>query len=138
MLSVIAWGGISIGQVGLLFLLGVLVWLGFPLIFTPHGIFAYHDNVLTALRKSIRLTRLTLPGTSLLFLVALVIGEGLNILWRIPAEDSWLTLVGIAGHAFITTGLLTATFVYYREADRWVQQMVEKMSKPPANPNPPV
>lgn len=137
-ISLIAWGGISLGQLAIFMFLGAVLWLGFPLIFTPHGIFANHSNVLVALRNSIRVTRMTLPSTSLFFLAILVISEGLDILWRVPAENSWLMLVGVAGHAFITTGLLAATFVYYRDADRWVQVMLAKMVRQPANHSPSV
>jgi len=137
-LSVIAWGGISLGQLAIFIFLGAIIWLGFPLIFTPHGIFADRSNVLMALRKSIRITRMTLPATSLFFLAILVISQGLDILWRVPAENSWLMLVGVAGHAFITSGLLAASFVYYRDADRWVQSMLAKMVKQPVKQNPPV
>jgi hypothetical protein len=137
-LSVIAWGGITLGQLAIFIFLGAIIWLGFPLIFTPHGIFADQNNVLVALRKSIRITRMTLPATSLFFLAILVISQGLDILWRVPAENSWFMLVGVAGHAFVTTGLLAASFVYYRDADRWVQSILAKMVKRPVNINPPV
>lgn len=136
-LSVISWGGISLGQVGILLFIGIMMWMAFPLVFTPHGIFADHNNVLYALRRSIRVTRLTLPTTALLFLAILVISEGLDILWRVPAENSWLTLLGMGGHAFVTTGLLAATYVYYRDADRWVQKMTEQMARSAASHNPP-
>jgi hypothetical protein len=127
-LSIVAWGGISIGQIGIFLYLGILMWLAFPLIFTPHGIFANQSNVLVALRKSVRVARMTLPSTSLLFLAIILISEGMDILWRIPAENSWFVLIGMAGHAFVTSSLLAATFVYYRDADRWVQSMLEKIS----------
>jgi hypothetical protein len=29
-------------------------------------------------------------------------------------------MVGIVGHAFIATGLLAASFIYYQETDRWL------------------
>ena len=132
-ISVIAWGGISLGQLAIFMFLGALLWLGFPLIFTPHGIFAKHNNVLVALQNSVRVTRMTLPSTSLFFLAILVISQGLDILWRVPAEDSWLMLVGVAGHAFVTSGLLAATFVYYRDADRWVQGMLARSVRQPAD-----
>jgi hypothetical protein len=135
-ISMISWGGISLGQLAIFIFLGALLWLGFPLVFTPHGIFANHSNVLIALRNSVRVTRLTMPSTSLFFLAILFISQGLDILWRVPGEDTWLTLVGIAGHAFITTGLLAATFIYFRDAERWVQMMLAKMVKQPANNNP--
>ena len=37
-----------------------------------------------------------------------------------------MSLVGIAGHAFVTTGLLAASFVYYRDAMRWVQEFLQR------------
>lgn len=132
-ISVIAWGGISLGQLAIFMFLGALLWLGFPLIFTPHGIFARHNNVLVALQNSVRVTRMTLPSTSLFFLAILMISEGLDILWRVPPENSWLMLVGVAGHAFVTSGLLAASFVYYRDADRWVQAILAKAVRQPAN-----
>ena len=135
--SVIAWGGLPLGQLGIIIYLAVLLWIAFPVIFTPHGIFAYRIDVLTALRKSVRLTRLTLPTTSFFILIIFMLSEGLDILWRVPAEDSWLMVLGIAGHAFITTGLLAATFLYFRDADRWVQIMLEKARSMQAHAQPP-
>jgi hypothetical protein len=122
-------GGMEMGQVslvGILFFAGLLVWLLVPLFFSPFGIFVHKLNMWSSLVKSVRLTRMTLPTTSLLLVAMLVISEGMDILWNIPPDNSWLTLVGIAGHAFITTGLLAACFVYYRDADRWVQRLLQQ------------
>ena len=41
--------------------------------------------------------------------------------------DSWMTLIGIAGHAFITTSLLAASFIYYRDMQVWLQTVFEKL-----------
>jgi hypothetical protein len=65
---------------------------------------------------------MTLPTTSLFVLAVLVTSEGLDYLWRVPPETSWLTLVGVSGHAFITSALLAASFFYYRDADLWTQE----------------
>jgi hypothetical protein len=72
------------------------------------------------------LTRLTLPKTSLLFLSMLVISEGLDTLWRVPGERSWMSFVGVLGHAFVSTSLLAASFIYYRDATRWVQRLIQQ------------
>jgi len=40
-----------------------------------------------------------------------------------------MTLVGITGHAFITTALLAASFVYYRDMNAWLQTVFEKMQQ---------
>jgi hypothetical protein len=102
---------------------GFLIWLLFPLFFSPHGIFINRNNVLVSLKQGMFITRMTLPTTGLFFLSMLVINQGLDVLWQVPEESSWLTLIGLAGHAFITTGLLASSFIYYRDADRWMQSL---------------
>jgi hypothetical protein len=126
-ISLLTISGLPFGELGLLLYFGFLIWLLFPLIFTPQGIFVDHQNILISIQKSIRLVRMTLTTTALLVFVVFVISAGMDILWRVPVESSWLTLVGITGHAFVATGLLATTFVYYRDADRWVQNMGQKM-----------
>ena len=113
----------TISRLAVLVLFAGLIWLMFPLLLSAHGIFVYGNNMLVSVKKSLTLTRMTYPTTALLFLALIIISQGMDIVWRIPADDSWLTLVGIFGHAFIATGLLSATFIYYRNADRWVQRV---------------
>jgi len=127
LLSLLFMGGLAIGQVGVLVMGGLMIWILFPLLFSPHGIFVNQSKVWVSVRDSIRLTRYTFPTTGLLFLIILVLTEGLGILWRVPEETSWLTLVGLFGHAFITTGILAATFVYYRDANQWVQKVLQQV-----------
>ncbi|MCI0518973.1 MAG: hypothetical protein L0Z70_01805, partial [Chloroflexi bacterium] len=122
-LSVMALGGIGLMQISTFVLLGLVVWVFSPLLLSPHGIFVFQHKMWASVRQSINVSRLTFMRTSALFLLILVLSEGLNALWRTPAEDSWLTLLGVAGHAFVTTGLLAASFVYYRDASRWVQRV---------------
>lgn len=124
-ISAIALIGIPLGQFAFFLYFGVLLWLAFPLLFSAHGIFVNHNNALVSVQRSMTLTRMTLPTTSVFFLSILALSEGLNILWRIPPESSWMTLLGLAGHAFITSALLAASFIYYRDADRWSQEMLK-------------
>ncbi len=109
---------------------GLLVWLLIPLIFSPHGIFVRRSTMWFSVLNSARLTRMTMPSTTLLFLAFFVLSEGLRQLWVIPPEDSWLTLVGMGGHAFVTASLLAASFVYYRDADSWLQEVFQQRSVP--------
>jgi hypothetical protein len=111
----------------LVLFLGFFFALIIPLLLTPHGIVASEKPIFEAVKSSIRIVRMTLPATSMFFLVAVVLSEVLDILWRVPAEDSWLTLVGIIGHAFITTGLLAASFIYYRDAKNWTESIYQKI-----------
>jgi len=117
-----------LAQIFLLLIALFLIWLLVPLIFTPHGIFTNQQNVLAAILNSIRLVRFFLPGTGLFLLLAILLGQGLDVLWRVPAENSWMTLVGIAGHAFISTGLLAASFTYYSGGMRRMQDTIKNIN----------
>lgn len=113
---------------GLLLVLGLLsMWLIVPAFFTPHGIFMHQKNAITSISASLRMARFTLPNSSLFVLSVLLIAYGLNFLWNIPSPDSWMTLVGIAGHAFITTSLLAASFIYYRDMQIWLQTVLDRL-----------
>ena len=117
--------GIPFGQFTFFLYFTVLLWLTFPLLFSAHGIFVNHNNALISVQRSMVLTRMTLPTTTIFFLSILVISEGLNILWRVPPDNSWLTLIGVSGHAFIASALLAASFIYYRDADTWTQETLK-------------
>ena len=113
---------------GMLLILGLLsMWLIVPLFFSPHGIFIRQQNAFSSIYASLRMTRFTLPTSSLFVLSVILIAYGLNFLWNIPSPDSWMALVGIAGHAFITTSLLAASFIYYRDMQVWLQTVLEKL-----------
>jgi hypothetical protein len=124
-ISAIALIGIPLGQFAIFLYFGVILWLAFPLLFSAHGIFMNHNNALVSVQRSMVLTRMTLPTTSLFFISILAISAGLDMLWRVPPESSWLTLVGVGGHAFITSALLAASFIYYRDADIWTQETLK-------------
>ena len=116
-----------IGQV-LLLLLGFLsIWLIVPLFFAGHGIFLRKQNVLASVLSGVQMARFSLPTSSLFVLSVLFIGLGLNFVWLIPKPDSWMLLVGILGHAFVTTALLASSFVYYRDMTAWLQTVFERL-----------
>lgn len=115
---------------GLLLVLGLLsMWLIVPMFFTPHGIFMRHHNAFVSIYNSLRMARFTLPTSSFFVLSVLLIAYGLNFLWNIPSPDSWMALVGIAGHAFITTSLLAASFIYYRDMQAWLQDVLDRLKE---------
>ena len=107
--------------------IGIIAWLFFPLILSAHGIFVNRDKMLVSLKKSIQLSRLTLPSTTIFLLFVLIISQGLGIVWGWPSEDSWIMVIGLAGHSFVATGLLAASFIYYKEADQWAQKFLRQV-----------
>ncbi len=113
-----------LGQVALFMGGLLLIWLIVPLIFTPHGIFGLRVPFVRALGTSVQVVRFTYSSTGLFLLILVVISQGLDLLWQVPAENSWLAAVGILGHAFVNTGILAASFFYYRDGLRFVQGII--------------
>ena len=104
-------------------------WLIVPLFFMPHGIFARRQNAFLSILTSLRMARFTFPTSGMFVISVLILSQGLNYLWSVPPNDSWMTLVGIAGHAFITTAVLASSFVYYRDMNVWLQTVFEQWQK---------
>jgi hypothetical protein len=103
------------------------MWLIVPLFFWPHGVFVRKQNALLSIIGSIQMARFTLPSSSFFVLSVFLLGMGLNYLWKTAPSESWMTLVGILGHAFITTALLAASFIYYRDMSAWLQSVIERL-----------
>ena len=64
-----------------------------------------------------------------LLTLGLLISWGMGYLCAIPRLDSWFLIIGVAGHAFIATGLVAASFVFYQDRYRWTNEMQEWINK---------
>ncbi len=104
------------------------MWVVVPVFFSVHGIYTKEENVFRSIMSSFNLTRFTLPTSSFFVISVLVLSQGFNILWLTPSASSWMMFVSILGHAFITTALLAASFIYYRDMYIWLELLLEKMS----------
>ncbi len=120
----------AIGQVALLFLGFIGLWLIVPFFFAAHGIFMRSQGALASVLSGLRMARFSLPTSGLFVLSVLFISLGLNYLWAIPRANSWMLLVGILGHAFITTALLAASFIFYRDTNAWLLKVFERLRGP--------
>ncbi|HXD10527.1 MAG TPA: hypothetical protein VN653_10730 [Anaerolineales bacterium] len=115
-----------LAEVVFFIILFLMFWFIVPLFFMPHGIFVRKQNAIISIMSSLRMSRFTLPTSSMFVLSVFLLSRGLSYLWLVPPSDSWLMLVGIAGHAFISTTLLAASFVYYRDMNNWLQDVYER------------
>lgn len=129
LLTVLAFINPILASIALFGILMVSFWLIVPVFFIPHGIFIRRQNAFYSIYSSFRMARFTLPTSAMFVLSTFILTTGLNYLWSVPSSDSWMMLVGIAGHAFISTALLAASFVYYRDMNVWLQIVIEKMQK---------
>lgn len=112
----------ALGQIALICLTLLAIWMIMPLVFSPHGVFVNHQPIYTSISTSIRLVRNYLPGTGMFILTSLLLYQGLNLLWETAPDTSWMSIVGILGHAFISTGLIASSFVYYRKGISWMER----------------
>jgi hypothetical protein len=96
-------------------LFAFLMFVVFHLIFAIPGMVQLRRSPLHAIQESILLTRVDFVGTSMLVLLILVISRGFNVVWTLPDPATWANLIGIAGHAFVSTALTATLFVYYQE-----------------------
>lgn len=124
----------ALGQGVLLFMGFLAMWLLVPLFFSPLGIFVRRQNAFVSILSGLQLARFTLPASSLFVLSVLLISIGLNFVWSIPPAESWMSLVGILGHAFISTALLAASFIYYRDMTAWLQTVLDRIKAGAATP----
>lgn len=118
---------VFIANIAVLILSLISMWVIVPVFFWPHGVFLKKQNFLLSIISSIQMARFTLPTSSMFVLTVFLLSVGLNYLWRIPPEDSWMTLFGIFGHSFVTTALLAASFIYYRDMNIWLQNVIERL-----------
>ena len=103
----------------------IAVWVILPLVFSPHGIFSGDLKAAKSIITSIRLVRSLMSATGLFFILLILLGYGLDALWATPETNNWMLLVGIIGHAFISTGLLAASFIYYDKGIKWLKNSAQ-------------
>lgn len=112
----------AIGSVVMLGGLAILVWLIFYLSFGLHGILLRERPVIWALIDSIRFVQRNLLPALTLFLLIFAARNLLAWLWLLADTGSWLTLINIAGYDFMITGLIAATYVFYRDRMALLEQ----------------
>jgi len=93
----------------------IAMWLFFYLIFTPHGLILAGRSLWRAAIESIQLVRWNMIQVIGLLISIILINRVLDWLLVMAENGSWFTIVSILGHAFISTSLVTATFIFYQD-----------------------
>jgi hypothetical protein len=93
----------------------VLIWIMMFLSYTPQGMALNPRGFLPSLGESVRLFRSNLPASlGLLFLVVLA-RRMLSLILLTADSGTWVTGINLLAHAYISTALIVATFVFYRD-----------------------
>lgn len=99
----------------LAFVLSMIFFVGLHLIFVVPGIVQLRRGLLQAIYESMILVRSDFLSVMMLLLLLFMIARGFNFVWALPAPNSWNMLVSIVGHAFVSTSLTAALFIFYQD-----------------------
>ncbi len=115
----------TMGSLPTLILGLVLLWMLMPFVFSPHGIFMNQLSAIKAISLSSKFVKISSLTTTFFLALAVSLSYGLDILWSTPESDSWLCLLGILGHAFISSGILAASFIYFHDGLLWMEEIIK-------------
>jgi hypothetical protein len=119
---------IAVGQVVSIGGLIVVMWVSMFGVFTIHGMLLNENKLPASIWDSIRVVQWNVSATLLLFLLVFIVSSALTrYVWSLPEPDTWMVLLGIMGHAFVTTGLTAATFVFFKDRYRYWQDMSKEL-----------
>ncbi|MEO6624915.1 MAG: hypothetical protein ABIN37_08795 [Burkholderiaceae bacterium] len=99
--------------------LTIMLWVVFYAGFAVHGMLLHRRGLFAALWDSARLVHFNQPFAAGIFVMVVAVNLVLAFVWNIPHDDNWLLLIGVGGHALISTALVAATFVFYQDRYRW-------------------
>lgn len=99
----------------LVFLFTMTTWLAIFFAFTIPNFFLRKSSLFKNFSLSVSFVRAQLPTVLPFVLSTIVLAQVTSYIWRIADDGSWLTIVSLAGHAFVGTSLIVATFLFYKE-----------------------
>jgi len=126
----------TIGQ--FFFLSAILIsgWFFIPAMYAPISIFVLNQNAFQSIITAYRIMGLkyrypisktnaiyTMPKSIIFTLWALVLYQGLNLVWQIPESSSWFNIFGIIGHAIISSSIVLASFQYFQNLYHWQEKI---------------
>jgi len=99
---------------------GLFLWLLFHLFFVPHAIVISESGLLRALWNSLVIVGRNFWSTLALVVLINLINSGFAVIWNKMSVNAMLTGVSIAGNAFVGTGLVAASLIFYQDClERW-------------------
>jgi hypothetical protein len=120
--ALLPWLGYFLGML----VLSLLTWVSFYGVFIIAALAVNNVSIWRAIWNSFNVVLRNYWPTLGLFILINLIGGGLTILWQQLSTGSWLTFVGIVGNAYVGTGLVTASFLFYRDRyTRWQEMIAE-------------
>ena len=111
----------TLGSIFLLVGPFLIFWIIIYLCLAPQGIVLNGRPLFHAVLESVRLVQANLSSILLLLLAVVLIATVLDWILFSVENGSWLTMVNILGHAYVSTALVTAMFIFYRDRYKALQ-----------------
>jgi hypothetical protein len=111
-------------MVGTMLMLIPWLWLGFYLFLAPSAMLVSEVSPVRAMGYSFRIVRMDLWRTLAFVVSVSVIQAGVSVLWQPLMDWPWGVAFGIVGNAYVGTGLVAATMIFYRERYREWREVV--------------
>ena len=106
---------------------GLILWMLLHLFFVPHAIVVSESGLLRAVWNSLVIVGRNFWSALTLVILTNLISAGFTIIWDKMSVNAPLTAVSIAGNAFIGTGLVAASLIFYRDRleqwNAWMEQV---------------
>jgi hypothetical protein len=93
----------------------LFMWVFIYLSFSIYILLFGGQSALRAVVSSMRFVQRRLPYTLPMLLGVFVVNNLTDSLWLTADDGSWLTVISLAGHAFVATSLVAAMFIFYRD-----------------------
>lgn len=93
----------------------ILLWILLFLSYAPQGMTLNPRAFFQAAIESIRLFRDTLPASLGLLFIVTLIRRGLDLILLTADSGTWVTGINLLAHAYISTALIVALFIFYRD-----------------------
>ncbi len=119
----------GLAEGGVLLFMLVALWLIPAAFFSPHAIFVDGETAFSALSAGWHFVRQGQPLVNFFFFDVILLAWLSVGIWNTPADDSWLLLVGIGGHAFVSAALTVASLLYYRDLRAWLAQVRQQQPR---------
>ncbi len=132
---VMIWMVLAAVSPGLAFLFGIVIsglltWLSFYGIFLVAALAVNDVSIWRAIWNSFNVVLRNFWATFALFALINLIGGGLTILWQQVSTGSWLTFLGILGHAYVGSALIVASMIFYQDRyERWQAILAELLRR---------
>jgi len=115
--------GAAGSSLAVLFTFSLVMGVGIYFFFTPHGILAKRLRLLPAMLESFNVVRWNMTGMLGFVILAGTIMYFTNWVWMLPDDQSWSTLLGLIGHAFVSATLLSSSYVFYKDRLTWLDKI---------------